>query len=88
VQFLDVIVSADDIQDDQKARICKKLGETDKVCPTKITVLQLSHVHPFLASHDLYSSEGKPRFFFFHMTCSEIIMMFQPAILELHVFIL
>ncbi|XP_066362264.1 replication factor C subunit 2-like [Miscanthus floridulus] len=30
-QFLDVIVSADDIQDDQKARICKKLGETDKI---------------------------------------------------------
>ena len=42
MQFLDVIVSADDIQDDQKARICKKLGETDKVCPTKITVLQFS----------------------------------------------
>ncbi|KAG2623289.1 replication factor C subunit 2-like [Panicum virgatum] len=29
-QFLDVIVSADDIPDEQKARICKKLGETDK----------------------------------------------------------
>jgi hypothetical protein len=40
VQFLDVIVGADDIPDDQKARICKKLGETDKVCPAKITVLQ------------------------------------------------
>jgi len=73
VQFLDVIVSADDIQDDQKARICKKLGETDKVCLSKITVLQLSHVHPFLVSHDLYSSKGKPRTYFFHMTCSEII---------------
>ena len=73
MQFLDVIVSADDIQDDQKARICKKLGETDKVCPTKITVLQLYHVCPFLVSHDLYSSKGKPRTYFFHMTCSEII---------------
>ncbi|CAD6235398.1 unnamed protein product [Miscanthus lutarioriparius] len=30
-KFIDVIVSADDIQDDQKARICKKLGETDKI---------------------------------------------------------
>uniref|UniRef100_A0A0A9E9J4 Replication factor C subunit 2 n=1 Tax=Arundo donax TaxID=35708 RepID=A0A0A9E9J4_ARUDO len=29
-QFLDVIVSADDIPDEQKARVCKKLGETDK----------------------------------------------------------
>ncbi|GJN13654.1 hypothetical protein PR202_gb00384 [Eleusine coracana subsp. coracana] len=29
-QFLDVIVSADDIPDEQKARICRKLGETDK----------------------------------------------------------
>ena len=50
MQFLDVIVGADDIPDDQKARICKKLGETDKVCPTKITVLQLYHVCPFLVS--------------------------------------
>ena len=29
-QFLDVIVNADDIPDEQKARICKKLGEADK----------------------------------------------------------
>ncbi|KAL6642334.1 hypothetical protein ACP70R_020515 [Stipagrostis hirtigluma subsp. patula] len=29
-QFLDVIVSTDDIPDEHKARICKKLGETDK----------------------------------------------------------
>jgi hypothetical protein len=40
IQFLDVIVSADDIPDEQKARICKKLGETDKVCPIEVTVLQ------------------------------------------------
>lgn len=66
VQFLDMIVSADDIPDDQKARICKKLGETDKVCPTKITELQLYHVRPFLVSHDLYSSKWKPRTFFIH----------------------
>lgn len=66
MQFLDVIVSADDIPDDQKARICKKLGETDKVCPTKITALQLYHVRPFLVSHDLYSSKWKPRTFFIH----------------------
>lgn len=39
IQFLDVIVSADDIPDEQKARICKKLGETDKVCPAEIIVL-------------------------------------------------
>jgi hypothetical protein len=32
IQFLDVIVNADDIPDEHKARICKKLGEADKVC--------------------------------------------------------
>lgn len=26
-----MVVEADDIADEQKARICKKLGETDKV---------------------------------------------------------
>lgn len=30
-QFLEVIVNNDDISDEQKARICKKLGEADKV---------------------------------------------------------
>jgi hypothetical protein len=40
IQFLDVIVSADDFRDEQKARICKKLGETDKVCPIEITIVQ------------------------------------------------
>lgn len=30
-QLLEVIVSANDISDEQKARICKRLGETDKV---------------------------------------------------------
>lgn len=59
LQFLDVIVGSDDIPDNQKARICKKLGETDKVCPTKITLLQL-----YLVSDDLYSSKGKLRTFF------------------------
>uniref|UniRef100_A0A2N9FCL1 AAA+ ATPase domain-containing protein n=1 Tax=Fagus sylvatica TaxID=28930 RepID=A0A2N9FCL1_FAGSY len=29
-QLLDVVVEADDISDEQKARICKKLGEADK----------------------------------------------------------
>ncbi|KAJ0960284.1 hypothetical protein J5N97_000424 [Dioscorea zingiberensis] len=29
-QFFEVIVSADDISDEQKARICKRLGEVDK----------------------------------------------------------
>lgn len=29
-QLFDIIVNADDISDEQKARICKKLGETDK----------------------------------------------------------
>uniref|UniRef100_A0A453K7B1 Replication factor C C-terminal domain-containing protein n=1 Tax=Aegilops tauschii subsp. strangulata TaxID=200361 RepID=A0A453K7B1_AEGTS len=29
-QFLDVIVNADDIPDEHKARICRKLGEADK----------------------------------------------------------
>jgi replication factor C subunit 2/4 len=38
LQFLDVIVSSDDIPDEQKARICKKLGETDKVRPSEIIV--------------------------------------------------
>jgi hypothetical protein len=30
-QVLEVIVEADDISDEQKARICKKLAEADKV---------------------------------------------------------
>jgi replication factor C subunit 2/4 len=30
-QILEVIVEADDISDEQKARICKKLAEADKV---------------------------------------------------------
>ncbi|KAK3013089.1 hypothetical protein RJ639_008150, partial [Escallonia herrerae] len=30
-QLFDIVVEADDISDEQKARICKKLGEADKV---------------------------------------------------------
>lgn len=30
-QLFDVIVEADDLSDEQKARICRKLGEADKV---------------------------------------------------------
>lgn len=33
MQLFDLIVEAEDISDEQKARICKKLGEADKVIP-------------------------------------------------------
>lgn len=39
-QLFDMVVEADDISDEQKARICKKLGETDKVSFFKISYSQ------------------------------------------------
>ena len=41
LQLFDLIVEADDISDEQKARICKKLGEADKVNPYVGCVLVL-----------------------------------------------
>jgi hypothetical protein len=36
-----VVVEADDISDEQKARICKKLGEADKVTYSNLVCQQL-----------------------------------------------
>lgn len=53
-----MIVEADDISDEQKARICKRLGEADKVCASdKLTarcfLIALVNFNEFDASKKL-----------------------------------
>lgn len=43
-QMYDVVVESDDIPDDQKARICKKIGETDKVI--RLVLMFPSYIFP------------------------------------------
>ena len=43
IQLLEAIIEADDLSDEQKARICKKLGEVDKVLRDSDILSEVDH---------------------------------------------